>query len=63
VFTQHKDLRIYFFHFSNDSWWVCITGGKEQNGGGGGAHFKEQNALLQAFCSSKHPPLAQENFS
>jgi hypothetical protein len=36
---------------------------KEQNLGGGGADFKEQNALLQAFCSSKHPPLAQENFS
>jgi hypothetical protein len=28
-----------------------------------GGHFREQNALLQAFCSSKHPPLAQENFS
>jgi hypothetical protein len=52
-----------FFHFSNDSWWICITGEKEQNLGGGGADFKEQNALLQAFCSSKHPPLAQENFS
>jgi hypothetical protein len=25
-----------------------------------GGHFKEQNALFQAFCSSKHPPLAQE---
>jgi hypothetical protein len=39
-----------------------IAGGyvsQEKNNKMGG-HFKEQNALLQALCSSKHPPLAQE---